>query len=932
MPVSGWQEAALPAWGAAVVISLQHSSDVEGSSASNSSDDGVLLLCTGWPTGDPADDDDDDCDDQSDDGEPSGGATTSTAVLAACTADPWVVYLPSRLRDLQTAARTDFFVRAAEKEVSAAMVAANETMQPVRVWAVGGSNAPQGEGRPLQCQFEEQQQQQQHALVADKVVVRVLQHAPSAARTTEGGGGGEDGGDHTTSTQRCRAQALLRSARRALLGRAVATGCIAGIQIKRVGAGAGAGASGARSSGGSGNGIGSGRVFEVVSTVPYSTPTHPLVVNESTTVQVEPSSLRDDKDGIGSETTRATQAASNCGSNSSSLPPKQPRSSLHQCLPGLETAHRSLVGLVAAALQHEKLFAKIGLDCPKGVLLCGPPGTGKTLLAQTAAADCGADLIVINGPELIGEFLGDSEANLRRVFADAVRKAQSSATVLFIDELDALCPRRQRGQSHENRVVAQLLTLMDGLESRGRLVILAATNRPNALDPAVRRPGRFDREVVVGVPSAEDRKAILELHTAQFPLAADVDLGLVAAEAVGYVGADLAALAREAALAALERAGANTGGNLDLLDLGVDGKRRSAPSIDDGPRLGCSAGGGDGDDDDGNLKIVITAASDRAAAGAGDSEGAAAAVAAQLPHVLPNLIAQVTRADFSAALAASIPSTQRGGEVHTGTTTWDSIGGLEDVKQSLRQVAEWPLLYAATYTRLGIEAPRGVLLYGPPGCAKTTMVRALANSCQATFHSLNGAQIFSPYLGDAEETVRETFKRARLGAPAILFMDEVDAIVGNRAAGGSDSSGVQERVLSTLLNEMDGVESAGGVLVVGATNRPDMLDSAFLRAGRIDRMVYVPPPDLAGRLAILKVHTAKIPLATDVNLSVYAKCTEGFSGADLENMCREAALEALRKSIAATTVNDAHFETALLSSRPSLTPEVLAKYTEQQRE
>ena len=374
--------------------------------------------------------------------------------------------------------------------------------------------------------------------------------------------------------------------------------------------------------------------------------------------------------------------------------------------------------------------------------------------------------------------------------------------------------------------------------------------------------GRFDREVVVSVPSVEDRKAILELHTAQFPLAADLDLGLIAVEAVGYVGADLAALAREAALAAVERAGAVA---------------HAAP-----PPAHTAA-----------LPTTKTVA------------GATVTV-------------QVTRADFTAALAVSVPSTQRGGEVNTGTVGWDSIGGLEDVKRSLRQVAEWPLLYSSTYERLGIEAPRGILLYGPPGCAKTTMVRALANSCQASFHSLNGAQIFSPYLGDAEETVRETFKRARLGAPAILFMDEVDAIVGNRASGGSDSGGVQERVLSTLLNEMDGVESAGGVLVVGATNRPDMLDSAFLRAGRIDRMVYVPPPDVAGRLAILKVHTDKIPLGSDVNMTTLAECTDGFSGADLENMCREAALEALRNSIDAVTVDGKHFDAALLCSRPSL--------------
>ena len=429
-------------------------------------------------------------------------------------------------------------------------------------------------------------------------------------------------------------------------------------------------------------------------------------------------------------------------------------------------------------------------------------------------------------------------------------KGRRRPSVLFLDELDVICPVREgNAGGTTTRLVGQLLTLMDGLEGRGNIVVIGATNRPNTIDPALRRPGRFDREIAVGVPNVDQRHDILRVLASGLPLNADVDLGSVARACLGFVGADLAALVRDAAWAAL-RAGASV----------------------------------------------------------------------------------VTQAFLENALAHAQPSILRDSIVKLDRTVrWDDIGGLEEVQKRVRRAVEWPIVHRDAFKRLGLRAPRGVLLYGPPGCSKTTLVKAMAASAGATFLSLSGAAIYSPFVGDAEATVRELFARGRSAAPSVLFFDEIDAIVSRRSFNSSDSGsdggggGVQERVLSTLLNEMDGIESAEGILVVAATNRPDMLDAALLRPGRFDEIIYVPPPDERAREAIFSIHTRKMK-CDQVNLAALAAATEHYSGADIENVCREAAMNALRASVTSTQVTQAHFDAALDTVPASLPPAILSQY------
>ncbi|TPX71803.1 hypothetical protein SpCBS45565_g00748 [Spizellomyces sp. 'palustris'] len=523
-------------------------------------------------------------------------------------------------------------------------------------------------------------------------------------------------------------------------------------------------------------------------------------------------------------------------------------------LPGLEKAYRGLYEIVTYRLLYPDMIEKLGVDPPKGVLLHGPPGVGKTLLVTMIARVCQASLVTIHGPEIFGSYLGESEERLRAKFMEAQSKSEDGKTpsILFIDELDALSPRRDSARSHENRVVAQLLTLMDGMVSRGRLVVIGATNRPNAIDPALRRPGRFDREVAIDVPTEQARLAILTSLTSNMPLSDDVDLSRLATATNGYVGADLSALCREAALDAVRRS-------------------TNDPSF----------------------------------------------------NVVPF-------ASFQKALASiDGPSTQRGAGVSVERVKWDDVGGLDSVKLRLRQAVEWPLLYRKTYKRLGLKPPRGVLLYGPPGCSKTTLVKVIAATSGATFLSLNGAALYSPFVGDSEQAIRTTFQRARSGAPSIIFFDEVDAIVGKRGLGGGEDKGdtVQARVLSTLLNEMDGVESAKDVLIVGATNRPDMIDAALMRPGRFDRVLYVPPPDRRARHEILQIYTRSMALATDVDLDYLSgSLTERYTGADLKAVCREAAMEALRGMREADFVTREHFMAALDVVKPTLSTEMLVQY------
>ena len=527
----------------------------------------------------------------------------------------------------------------------------------------------------------------------------------------------------------------------------------------------------------------------------------------------------------------------------------------------LEEAKQKIREMVELPLKHPELFRKLGIEPPKGVLLHGPPGCGKTLLAKAVANESGAYFIAINGPEIMSKFYGESEQRLREIFEDAKEHAPA---IIFIDEIDAIAPKRGEVTGEvEKRVVAQLLALMDGLEARGDVIVIGATNRPNALDPALRRPGRFDREIEIGVPDKKGRYEILLVHTRNMPLAEDVDLEKLAEITHGFVGADLAALCREAAMKALRRI-------LPHVDL----EKEEIPQ-----------------------------------------------------EILENL--KVTMEDFMNAYREISPSALREIEVETPTVHWEDVGGLEEVKQQLREAVEWPLKYPEAYEKLGISPPKGILLYGPPGCGKTLLAKAVATESEANFVSIKGPEIFSKWVGESERAIRELFRKARQVAPAVVFIDEIDAIAPMRGLSIGDSM-VTERVVSQLLTELDGLERLEGVVVIGATNRPDILDPALLRPGRFDRIIYVPPPDKQARLEILKIHTRKMPLAEDVNLEELAELTEGYTGADLEVLVREAGLIALREAIKNGVPVDKvcriHFEKAREKVKPSITLDMLKYY------
>jgi len=522
---------------------------------------------------------------------------------------------------------------------------------------------------------------------------------------------------------------------------------------------------------------------------------------------------------------------------------------------GLDEEVKKIREMVELPLKHPEIFEKLGIEPPKGVLLHGPPGTGKTLLAKAVANETNSNFILINGPEIMSKYYGQSEENLRKKFEEAEKNAPS---IIFIDEIDAIATKREEVQGEvEKRVVAQLLAIMDGLKSRGRVVVIAASNIPNALDPALRRPGRFDREIEIGVPSKEGRLSILKIHTRNMPLGKNVDLDNLAEITHGFVGADLSALAKEAAMIVLRRV---------LPDLVI---KQDAPISKD---------------------------------------------------ILEKLI--VTQDDFKEALKVVRPSVLREVLIEVPDVKWDDIGGLEKVKQELKEAVEWPLKYPEAFTRMGIRPPRGILLYGPPGTGKTMLAKAVAKESESNFISIKGPELLSKWVGESEKGVRKVFDKARQASPSIIFFDEIDSLAPGRK---SSESRVSETVVNQLLTEIDGLEELNGIVVIGATNRPDLLDTALLRPGRFDRIIFVDAPDEATRLEIFKTHTKKMPLK-DVNLEELAKRTEGYTGADIEGVCREAAMISLRRDIKAKEVTIKDFEQALNKVRPSVTEEIKEAY------
>ncbi|EDY35166.1 AAA family ATPase, CDC48 subfamily [Aciduliprofundum boonei T469] len=522
---------------------------------------------------------------------------------------------------------------------------------------------------------------------------------------------------------------------------------------------------------------------------------------------------------------------------------------------GLKEEIKKIREMVELPLRHPELFERLGIEPPKGVLLYGPPGTGKTLLAKAVANEANAHFIYLSGPEIMSKFYGQSEENLREIFKEAQDNAPS---IIFIDEIDSIAPKRDEVSGEvERRVVAQLLALMDGLESRGKVVVIGATNRPNALDPALRRPGRFDREIEIGIPGKNARKEILEIHTRGVPLAEDVDLEKLADMTHGYVGADLAALVKEAAMRALRRV-------IPEIDLEME-------------------------------KIPV--------------------------EILEKL--QVTWEDFMDAYREMQPSTMREVLIEKPNIHWDDIGGLEQVKQELREVVEWPMKYRKLFAHMKVKIPKGILLYGPPGTGKTLLAKAVATESEANFISVKGPEFLSKWVGESEKAVREVFRKARQAAPAVIFIDEIDAIAPMR--GRDIGSHVTERVVSQILTEMDGLEELHNVTVIAATNRPDILDPALLRPGRFDRIVYVPIPDKDARKEIFKIHLRGRPLAEDVDIDKLAEKTEGYTGADIEAVCNEATILALREFIQSgknpdepkdAKIEMKHFEEALKKIKP----------------
>ena len=529
---------------------------------------------------------------------------------------------------------------------------------------------------------------------------------------------------------------------------------------------------------------------------------------------------------------------------------------------GLEEEIQRVREMVELPMKHPQIFQRLGIEPPRGVLLHGPPGTGKTLMAKAVANETGAEFFSIAGPEIISKYYGESEQQLRDIFDEA---REESPSIIFIDELDSIAPKREEVTGEvERRVVAQLLTMMDGLEERGQVIVIAATNRVDSVDPALRRPGRFDREIEIGVPDVQDRQEIFNIHTRGMPLADDVNIEKLSNETHGFVGADIASLAKEGAMKAL---------------------RRYLPEIDL------------------------------------DSEDIP-------PEMIDRMV--VNEEDFKKALREVEPSAMREVLVELPQVTWNEVGGLKDERQEVREAIEWPLSSPEKFQRMGIEPPKGVLLYGPPGTGKTLMAKAVANETGANFISVRGPQLLSKWVGESEKAIRQTFRKARQVAPCVIFFDELDSLAPSRS--GSGESRVSERVVNQLLTELDGLEELEDVMVVAATNRPDMIDPALIRSGRFDRLVLLGAPEQKERREILNIHTRDVPMDENVNLEEVAEITEGYVGSDLETIAREAALIALREDDEAETVKMPHVRSALEKVRPTITDEIMEYYDEMKEE